>query len=228
MSKKIIFQKCNFNYIYFLLYIIMQFANIFIEYKFELKKEEVNVSPDKYFLPAQIINDFYIHNISDFLAIIPYFIRKKILKKKEKNINMKIDDSSLIYNDNKTLVTNKKKKTILFYLILIGILDFLQKFATTLYSIIYKDKQISIYNFSSTSSLEIISQFICSYIILKIHFYKLQKLSFILNLGIFIIILIIDIINAVKFIENDIKSYFFWAFNIIFYSIEYSYAKKSF
>ena len=57
-------------------------------------------------------------------------------------------------------------------------------------------------------------------------FYKLQKLSFFLNLGIFIIILIIDIINAVKFIENDIKSYFFWAFNIIFYSIEYSYAKK--
>ena len=226
MSKKIIFQKCNFNNIYFLLYIIMQFANIFIEYKFDPKEDEVNESPDKYFLPEQIINDFYIHNISDFLAIIPYFIRKKILKKKDKNINMKIDDSSLIYNDNKTLVTNKKKKTILFYLILIGILDFLQKFATTLYSIIYKDKQISIYNFSSTSSLEIISQFICSYIILKIHFYKLQKLSFFLNLGIFIIILIIDIINAVKFIENDIKSYFFWAFNIIFYSIEYSYAKK--
>ena len=194
MSKKIIFQKCNFNYIYFLLYIIMQFANIFIEYNFEPKEDEVNESPDKYFLPEQIINDFYIHNISDFLAIIPYFIRKKILKKKEKNINMKIDDSSLIYNDNKTLVTNKKKKTILFYLILIGILDFLQKFAITLYSIIYKDKQISIYNFSSTSSLEIISQFICSYIILKIHFYKLQKLSFFLNLGIFIIILIIDII----------------------------------
>ena len=103
---------------------------------------------------------------------------------------MKIDDSSLIYNDNKTLVTNKKKKTFLFYLILIGILDFLQKFAFILCSIIYKDKEMAIYPFSCSSSFEIISQFICNYIILKIHFYKLQKLSFFLNLGIFIIILL--------------------------------------
>ena len=232
MGKKIIFQKCNFNNIYFLLYIVMAFINHFIEYKLYPDDDEVNESPNKYLLPTRIIYELYIYNLSDFLAIIPYFIRKKLLKKKEENINIKIDDTdnnkqfdytALIYNDNNTLVSIKKKKIIKFNLILIGILDFLQKLAPILYSIIYDDKEITIYSFSCIVPLEIILQFICSYFILKIHFYKLQKLSLFLNLGIFIVILIIDIINVVKHNSFDIKSYYFYAFNIIIYSIEYSY-----
>jgi len=235
MGKKIIFQKCNFNNIYFLLYIVMAFINHFIEYKLYPDDDEVDESPNKYLLPTRIIYELYIYNLSDFLAIIPYFIRKKLLKKKEENINIKIDDTdnnkqfdytALIYNDNNTLVSIKKKKIIKFNLILIGILDFLQKLAPILYSIIYDDKEITIYSFSCIVPLEIILQFICSYFILKIHFYKLQKLSLFLNLGIFIVILIIDIINVVKHNSFDIKSYYFYAFNIIIYSIEYSYVKK--
>ena len=74
---------------------------------------------------------------------------------------------------------------------------------------------------------EIICQFICSFIILKIHFYKLQYFSLFLNLGIFIIILIIDIYNCFKNAASKIwRMYFFYLFNIIFYSIEYSLGKK--
>ena len=69
-------------------------------------------------------------------------------------------------------------------------------------------------------------QFICSYFILKIHFYKLQYLSLFLNLGIFIIILVIDLLNILIKNSFDRKIYYFIAMNIIFYSIEYSIGKK--
>ena len=234
MSKKIIFQKCNFNNIYFLLYIIMFFIDLFISYKLYPKEIDVN-EPSKYLLPTQIMYHLYIYNLSDFLAIIPYFIRKRLLKKKEENIIINTDDtedkkhlydSALIYNDNIKIESNKKKKIIILYLIFIAILDFLNKFAFILYSIIYVNKQIDIYTFSCTVPFEIFFQFICSYFILKNHFYKLQYFSLFLNLGIFIIILIIDIINIVKLHSFDGKTYYFYAINIISYSIEYSLVKK--
>ena len=88
MSKKIIFQKCNFNNLYFLFYIIIDFLHLFIGYN--LYPKDPN-SPDdkdktipKYILPTLIIFHLYTYNISDFLAIIPYFIRKRLLKRKER------------------------------------------------------------------------------------------------------------------------------------------------
>ena len=176
MGKKIIFQRCQFNNIYFLLYIIMDFLNHLIEYKLSPNDNETNELVSKYLLPSQILILFYIGNISDFLAIIPYFIRNRSLKKEQENFNAKIDDTEnnkhiddlpLIYNDNKILISNKKKKTILFYLILVGILDFLHKLAFMLYSMIFKDKEMDIYPFSCAVIFEIILQFICSYFILK-------------------------------------------------------------
>ena len=186
----------------------MNFINILIEYKLYPNQKEIKEKVDKYFLAIQILNFLYIHNLSDFLAIIPYFIRKSLSKKKEEiDINIKIEDkeikednknnknienSPLIYNSNTILISNKKKKHIILYLILI-FLDFLNRFAFILYSIIFPYKEINIYTFSCTVPFEIILQFICSYFILKIHFNKLQNFSLFLNLAIFIIILVIDI-----------------------------------
>ena len=236
MSKKIIFQKCKFNNLYFLFYIIIDFLHLFIGYN--LYPKDPN-SPDdkdntipKYILPTLIIFHLYTYNISDFLAIIPFFIRKKLLKRKERIItDIQIEDnnndiSQLIYNDNKLSVTNKKKKIIILYGIFLAVLDFLQKFTLVLYGIIYKGKEINFYSFSCYVPFEIIFQFICSYFILKIHFYKLQKFSLFLNLGIFIILLTIDLLNI--FIEKSFNGnmYIFYAFCVIFYSIEYSYIKK--
>ena len=83
MNKKIIFQKCNFNYIYFLFNIIATFLNFFIEYKFHPEGSEIKEPEHNYYLPLQMINYLYTYNLSDFLAVIPYLIRKRILKKKE-------------------------------------------------------------------------------------------------------------------------------------------------
>jgi len=69
-------------------------------------------------------------------------------------------------------------------------------------------------------------QFISSYFILKIHFYKLQYFSLFLNVVIFIIILIIDIINIIYNDSFKGNVLYFYPFYIIFISIEYSYVKK--
>ena len=105
-------------------------------------------------------------------------------------------------------------------------MDFLQKFTLILYGILYEGTEINFYSFSCYVPFEIVFQFICSYFILKIHFYKLQKFSLFLNLGIFIILLTIDLFNIL--IEKSFKGkmYIFYAFCVIFYSIEYSYVKK--
>ena len=89
----------------------MNFINLLIEYELYPNNNEVKESASKYFLAIQIINFLYIYNISDFLAIIPYFIRKKLLKKKEENKdNKNIDDSPLIYNVNTFQLSDQKKK----------------------------------------------------------------------------------------------------------------------
>ena len=44
MGEKIIFQKCNFNNIYFLLYIIMFLINLFIESYNFTEDSEIDVS----------------------------------------------------------------------------------------------------------------------------------------------------------------------------------------
>ena len=94
---------------------------------------------------------------------------------------------------------------------LIGTLDFLQKFIFVLYYIIFPDIYLDIDTFSYMVSFEITLQFLCSYLILKIHFYKLQYLSLFINLGIFIILLILDIIDikVSNLNEKDGNAYFF-------------------
>ena len=83
MAEKIIFQKCNFNNIYFLLYIIMFLINLFIESYNFTEDSEIDVSDkDTILLSIQLLR-LYLSNLSDFVAVIPYFIRKKLLRKKE-------------------------------------------------------------------------------------------------------------------------------------------------
>ena len=241
MQKKIIFQKCNFNNIYFLLVIIINFLDLLIEnVLFKTREELKKIAKEEhnFYLPTRILINLYINNLSDFLSIIPYLISKRLLKKKqENNTNAKIeenkisDDVNLIYNDNNRSKTNKKKKAIILFCIVVGIFDFLEKFALILYNIIYPEKAFDLYHFSCIAPFEISFQFICSYFILKMHFYKLQYFSLILNLGIFIIILIIDIIKFSIQTETEPNSYdgkvfIFYLLNAIFYSIEFSLGKK--
>ena len=238
MGKKIFFQKCNFNYIFFVFYMVFFFLNTYIGYdNYPEKFPEVEAGNDNYYLPLQILH-LYTTNLSNFLAIIPYFIRKRIIRKKEENIEdsktedkkEKDDDLSLIYNDNKYVQSEQKKKKFRILCIVVGILDFLQRFPFVLFNLIFENTPFEVYPFSCFAPFAIALQFVCCYYILKIHFYKLQYLSLFLNIGIFIIILIIDIVYSIP--KNKLKPrfdpnlFYIYPLNIIFHSFELSFGKK--
>ena len=236
MQRKIFFQKCNFNYIFFVLYIIFFFINSCIAFDNYPEKFGIGQKIEEYYLHLQILN-LFTRNLSNFLAIIPYLIRKRILRKNEENIENykteekteKDDELFLIYNDTKYIETEKKKKKYIILCIVVGVLDFLEKFPFVLYNLIYRNREISIYAFSCFTPFAIVIQFVCSYYILRIHFYKLQYLSLLLNFVIFIIILIIDIINSTKKDNEENKldpnTFYIYPLNIIFLSIELSCGK---
>ena len=73
MNKKIIFQKCNINYIYFLLYIIIyifiQIIGNYIDIE-DYLKENPNKKNNNHFSLSQQILLTYSSNISDLIAII--------------------------------------------------------------------------------------------------------------------------------------------------------------
>ena len=152
MNKKIIFQKCNFNNIYFLLYIIIYILEASFIIPFTLKNY-LDKYPEKngknYFLFLRQIIITYLSNITDFIEIIPYFIRKKLIKKNDvsskkiESLEMAGDNNKykekneLIYNDIKISETQKIKKLLIIYLALIGIFDFLKNFIEIINVMLY-------------------------------------------------------------------------------------------
>ena len=129
-NRIIIFRKCNLNYIYFLLYTISYIIILVIEDFLVLDEDFKNRENQKkthyYELSLEILN-LYIANISNFIAIIPYFIRKKLLginnDNKEKEINLdrkntKMSENKeqieLIYNDFAQYESEKRKKILIF------------------------------------------------------------------------------------------------------------------
>ena len=238
MSKKIIIQKCNFNTIYFLFYIISGIIENIIKYKYHPTTWEEPEPNDKvkYFLPYRILL-LYASNLSDFLAIIPYFIRKKLLKsnkeiEKSKIYNLnneneeKSESNQLIYNNIKDIQSTKRKKLIIIYTIIIATLDFLPYFTLCLYNIIFDDKQPYYNDFNCFVPLYNIFQFVSSYLILKMHFYKLQYFSLFLSIGLFIIILIFDLITIINEKAIDGYIYLFLILNYLFLAVEYSLGKR--
>ena len=177
-------------------------------------------------------------NVSDFLAIIPYLIRKYLLKKS--NINSKKieeimtndkddenkDKIELIYNDINISETQKRKKLVLIFCLLIGIFDFLKDLTEIINYIISDEQDFGFYPFSFTAIFDIFLQFIFSFLLLNVHFYKLQFFSLFLNLGNFVIILIIDLCNY--FLKDSCEPQLFILIpcHLLFYCLEYIYCKK--
>ena len=71
-----------------------------------------------------------------------------------------------------------------------------------------------------------IFQFVSSYLILKMHFYKLQYFSLFLSIGLFIIILIFDLITIINEKAIDGYIYLFLILNYLFLAVEYSLGKR--
>ena len=241
-SKVIIFRKCNLNYIYFLLYTISYIIILVIEDFLVLDEDFKNRESEKkthyYELSLEILN-LYIANISNFIAIIPYFIRKKLLginnDNKEKEINLdrkntKMSENKeqieLIYNDFAQYESEKRKKILMFYVFLVAAFDFLKDFSLIFFYIVFPKDKFHYAPFNGYVILDIILQFISSYLILKIHFYKLQYCSLYLNVAIFFSILIFDLLDI--FVSKKIqgKIYIIYPFYIISYCLGYVYGKK--
>ena len=241
-SKVIIFRKCNLNYIYFLLYTISYIIILVIEDFLVLDEDFKNRESEKkthyYELSLEILN-LYIANISNFIAIIPYFIRKKLLginndnKEKEINLDRKSTKMSenkeqieLIYNDFAQYESEKRKKILMFYVFLVAAFDFLKDFSLIFFYIVFPKDKFHYAPFNGYVILDIILQFISSYLILKIHFYKLQYCSLYLNVAIFFSILIFDLLDI--FVSQKIqgKIYIIYPFYIISYCLGYVYGKK--
>ena len=237
MKKKIIFQKCNFNYIYFLFYILTYIVTLVIDNFFAPEEIQANDSKNEgydifYYRINVTIKDIFSLNVSDFIAIIPYLIRKKLSQSNNNNDDNNNNNESsetresikLIYNEESGV--NIQRKYVILYLILIATLDFLKEFMFVLYYIIFPNLDLDIYPFSFTAMFDTILQFVFSYLILRIHFYKLQRFSLYLNIAILIIILIFDCIDIIKYEVIKGRIYVIFPFYLIFYCLEYVYGKK--
>ena len=213
----------------------MLIIDYYLDPKKFIKSEEINF---KNYISKEII-DIYSFNLSDFIAIIPYFIRKKLsqsnneIKNEEKNNNDENDENNehkeheeLIYNETKLSETKNKQKKILFYLILIGALDVLKQFVFITYYLIFNNKSYVLFPFNYTVIFDIILQFVCSYLILRIHFYKLQHFSLYLNVVILIIILALDLVDILIFKNPKWHIYLFYPIYLIFFCLEYVYGKR--
>ena len=136
MKKKIIFQKCNFNYIYFLLYILTYIAtltvDIFLDQNEQKENEPVNKDSDivDNLISNEMLKIFSL-NLSDFIGIIPYLIRKILLRNSNVENYERKNSKKLIYNSQ--LDYKKRRKKLILYFFLIAIFDYLKDFIAILF-----------------------------------------------------------------------------------------------
>jgi len=237
MEKKIILQKLNWNYIYFLLYIIT------IVIQFCILYNTSNILPqDKlkeityYYASTQMLNT-YISLLSYFIAIIPFLITKKYTNKPKENekidnsnINMENNNddepTKLIYNNLNEIEKSKRDKKNKIYYFLVSLCEFLYTSLFIIFYMIYPNETIFINSLNCSVPYYVIIQYILSYLILKMHFYKFHYFSFALNIIIFIILLIMDLVNSLLYEIFDIKIYIIYLFLLIFNAVEYCFGKK--
>ena len=119
MKKKIIFQKFNINYIYFLLFILAYIISLIIDHNLELREFNDNDPDNIYFFINIEILEIYTFNLADFFAIIPHFIRKKLSRSEQiiDNNNENKEKTELIYNEAEITGAKLRPKTIFFILL---------------------------------------------------------------------------------------------------------------
>ena len=228
--KTFIFQKFNFNYIFFLLYLTCCLMTTFVEL-YEGGKEEGAINGNFW----KLIN-LYAVWISDFLAFILYYI--KLSRTQEKNISKKMtkeeeisDESStrkesmFIYNNVYEDQLIKKSRKACSYSVFVALLDFA---AQVLLFIFYWHKKIVMNNdanvlLNSSVIFRIIFQYALSKFILKTNLYKHHYLSIFINTIFFFTLFILDILNN-SFTWDFILAYSFANMLLV---LENTYGKKA-
>ena len=107
--KFIIFQKINYNYIFFIFYLIFCLVVAILEVYEDGEQNEINKKGKGHFFQVIILITIC---LSDFLALIPYYINKKLSKTKNASIKKDEDESNVnndfIYNNPYLEETRKK------------------------------------------------------------------------------------------------------------------------
>ena len=235
--RAILFQKFNFNYIYFILYLFSCIITTYIEStiggeeKKEIEDNDKNQDIDK----GQLINviNLFIVSISDFLAIILYCVKRRLSG--EENISRsltKSDDdtkpdrsySNYIYNNAFEDEIIKRTKYMNINTMLVGIFEFLSDTIYFLYFVFFSfEKNANFYLLNCTVIFQILLQYFLSRIILKAYFYKHHYLSIFINIASFIILFILDVVNsgiAASFIA-------IYALSLICLTLANAYGKKA-
>ena len=233
-EKLIQFQKCNFNYIYFIFFLVSIIISTLIEEN--IGEEQQDKEKKIIYDAAENLLILYISGISDFLAIIPFFLKKYRSKGKTeidmKSIKLKQNASTTgslyIYNDLYESELDKKYRQMHIYSILVAGFDFLSELPVLFYYM-YNLVELEFYAYYLNSSVvfNIILQYIMSFFILKIQFYRHHYFSFILNAISFIILMTMDIINSVVYNAFELNFIFAYIFHLLFLSLEYAFGKKA-
>ena len=238
--KLLIFQKINFNYIYFVLYLVTCLITTYIEQFGDTEEEEEPNNKNKsskekgHFL--ETISTIVL-SLSDFLAIIPYYIKSYLSKRVEDKSKILIPDnddtssrvnSTYIYTNIYQDELSKKSTNLRFYTFLIGFLDFL---VDILYYLYYLDNDVVLdsyyYVMNSSVVFQILMQYIIDVVILKSNFYRHHYLSIFMNFISFVILFFFDMFFFVEIFSKSWLLIIIHSFAMIFLVIENSYGKKS-
>lgn len=235
--RTILFQKFNFNYIYFILYLFSCIITTYIESTIEGEEKKENEDNDKKsdIDKGQLINviNLFIVCISDFLAIILYFVKRRLSGEENisKNLTKPDDDSksdrtysNYIYNNAFEDEIIKRTKYMNINTFFVGIFEFFSDIIYFLYFVFFSfEKNANFYLLNCTVIFQILLQYFLSRFILQAYFYKHHYLSILINIVSFITLFVLDVVNsgiAASFIA-------IYSLSLIFLTLANAYGKKA-
>ena len=193
-KKYCLFPKPHLYHLLYLFYIIASIAKKIILNS--TKEDRTNLS-----LP---IFKLYVHEIGDFLSIIPYLILKKKIKsnKDTKSTNKLI--AKYFYID----IFKKKKKRILINIFIIGLIEFIAQISTVVFYVIELSQKMQVNHENRTIVFifYFVFLFLMTKFILNITFYSHHYFSLFIFLVCLICIGIIDFILIIKASKNLIDT----------------------
>ena len=212
-KKYCLFPKPHLTHLLFLFYFLSSVVKQYILKG--IKKDKANFS-----IP---IFKLYIHEIGDFLSIIPYIILK--IKTKSHSYLKKLNTYNKINTYFKRAnIFKKMLRKIIIFIFIISFIDFIAQISTAVFYLIEGSRQMQV-NHGNTNIVlifNVIFLFILSKYILDIKFYSHHYFSFIIFIICLIAMGIIDFINIVKESKDFINSLLYILiriFSVLLYSI---------
>ena len=226
--KLFIFQKLNYNYIFFIFYLLFCIFQAILEIHFREEQAILNKNKRGHFYHIIVLIIIF---LSDFLSIIPFYIKKCLANNKQKTKILNNGAETPLRNNDDYIYNNaledekkKKSKILKIFIFLVGFTDFIGEI---LYFFLYLDNDNDSLNtyslFSSDVVFQIFIQYILSAIILKTYFYKHHYLSIIMNAISLICLTTLDFINGYfGFLEM-----LWYSFILLTFVLENTYGKKA-